>query len=138
MSSVSIVEGNDGRKTEDIRLAAALLAVGVKPQFQDVGFKLVRPDRPGNWQEFYFEPRSACGKYETKALMDAWSEGLAWIEKNPEHPFAYIMAAMMNHRDLRARFQSKADFAFMQKGKSVALIPMDASARLEERILGKW
>lgn len=146
-SSISIVGKPDADtqasvqgscKTDDVRLAAALLAMGVAPEFKQVGMKVVRLDRPGNWQEFFFEPKSACGKWSTKDLLDAWHEGLPWIEKHPDHPFAYIMAAMANHRDLGRYLARGNEFAFLRKGRSVAMLPTDASAGLEEKILGNF
>lgn len=141
-SAISIV-GSDssngsGCQTDDVRLAAALLAIGIAPKFEKVALQIVRPGRPGNWQEFFFEDKSRCGKWSTRELMAAWREGLPWIERNPEHPFSYIMAAMANHRDLTAYLTRGNEFAFLRKGRSVAMLPMNASAALEGKILGTW
>ncbi|MGJ8677225.1 MAG: hypothetical protein ACSHX0_06890 [Akkermansiaceae bacterium] len=136
----SIVTGGSAseNKTDDVRLAAALLTVGVSPLFKQVGLSVVSAIRPGNWQEFYFEAVSRCGRYQTGGLIAAWREGLGWIDKNPDHPFAYAMASQANHRDLR-RYLAKGDeMAFLTKGRSVAMLPMNASAAMEEKILGKW
>jgi len=143
-SSVSIisetvgVSDEPGCQTDDIRLAAALLAIGVAPKFERVGIQIVRPGRPGNWQEFFFESRTRCGKWSTQELMAGWAQGLPWIEKNPEHPWSYIMAALANHRDLTTYLRRGNEFAFLKKGRSVAMLPMNASAGLEAQILGTW
>ena len=138
MSSISIVGEQSSCKTDDVRLAAALLAVGVAPQFKQVGLQVVRADRPGNWQEFFFESVSDNGKWQTRDLVNAWREGMSWIDKNPDHPFAYIMAAMANHRDLGRYLSNGNEMAFLKKGKSVAMLPMNASASIEADILGSW
>lgn len=137
-SGQSIVTADAVRKTDDIRLAAALLAMGVAPLFHKVGMTISKPNRPGNWTEFFFEPKTRDGKWSTADLMRCWAGGNEWIERNPDHPFAYVMAAMANHRDLIAHFKSDQEFVFLTKGRSVAMLPSNASAGLEARILGKW
>jgi len=136
--SISLINHETEARTDDVRLAAALLAIGVPPIFGRVGIQVVRPDRPGNWQEFFFESTTRCGKYQTQVLMAAWEKGLEWIEANGDHPWAYIMAAMANHRDLGAYLRRGNEFAFLRKGRSVAMLPMNASKQCEEKILGSW
>jgi len=125
--------------TYDVRLASALLAMGIHPAG---GTKATMRVLDANGRlpkrEIFLQGVSDCGRYNTRELISAWREGLEWIRKNDEHPFAYVMASMMNHRDMLEGFRNEAKFVFLQKGKSVAMLPSDASAKLEESVLGEF
>lgn len=124
-------------ETRDVRLAAALMAVGIPPLGSEPVRIITHPHRSGSPKQFVLAPRSECGKYATAALVKAWRDGLAWIEKNPDHPFAYAMAAMQNHRDLLDYVKSAVPKVFLRSGRSIGMLPLDASSELEEKILGK-
>ena len=124
--------------TCDVRLASALLGMGIYPCGQKATMKILGADGKPPRREITLEGVSRCGKYKTKDLIGYWRQGLKWLEANDEHPFAYVMAAMMNHRDMLKGIKEEAEFAFLKKGKSVAMLPMDASLKLEEEILGDF
>lgn len=125
--------------TCDVRLASALLGMGIYPSGgKKATIKILGADGRAPKREIMLEGGSRCGKYKTKDLIGYWRQGLAWVENNDEHPFAYVMAAMMNHRDMLDGIRNEAEFAFLKKGRSVAMLPMDASLKLEEEILGDF
>ena len=122
-------------RTTDIRLAAALMCVGIEPCSPP--FTIKRPDRPGSWMQFTFPARSEDGRFSVKELLGYWHEGIAFIDRCPDHAFAYVMAALLQHRAIVEGLKSAEDVAFIRKGLSVAMLPMNATAECERRILGK-
>lgn len=138
--TVNLGPGSDakGVETRDVRLAAALMAVGVKPEGSEPVHVITRADRGGEAVQFVFPPKSEDGKYETAMLVKAWREGFEWVRKNPDHPFAYAMAAMANHRALLDWVKSAERQVMVMRGKSVGMLPLNASAALEEKILGRF
>ena len=138
MAIVAHTEESDTLQTADVRLAAALLSLGIRPVGGNTGINLVFPNKPGVHRTITMEPVSMCGKYRTSVMLAAWKQGLSWIEANPEHKFAYCMACMMNHRDLVTSIKQEEEFAFIKKGKSVAMLSTNAPLRTEEEILGRW
>lgn len=133
----------DGRsarefETRDVRLAAALMAVGVPPRGDGPVQVVTRASQSGEARQFIFAPRSECGEYDTRELVAAWRAGPKWIEANPLHPFAIAMAAMQNHRHLVDYVKRASKMVFIQEGRSIALLPLEASAELEAKILGQF
>lgn len=123
--------------TKDINLVAALMAVGFEPLGMAPVRIISRPNESGREYSFTLPEVSACGRYQVRALIKAWREGAEWVAKNPDHPFAYAMAAMANHRALVRRLRKGEEQVFMRSGNSVAMLPLNASAGLEAQILGK-
>ena len=140
MGAVNLGRGDDVAKfeTRDVRLAASLMAVGIRPAGAEPVRIITQANRSGEARQFYFEEVSECGAHKTRALVAAWREGLAWIEANENHPFAAAMAAHMNHRDLLDYVKGGVAQVVMQKGKAVAMLPVNASADLEAKILGRF
>jgi hypothetical protein len=128
----------DPFSTRDIRLAACLMAVGIAPKGAEPVRVVTRADRPGESLQFFFDEASPDGRLITRELVAHWREGLDWIERNPEHPFAYVMAASMNHLCLLDYVKSASRQVYLRRGRSVAMLPLNASARLEEEILGQF
>ena len=137
----AIGDGGSGQEdfdTRDSHLAAALMAVGVRPIGREPVRVMTFADRPGESFQFYFQGKTECGKYNTRTLLAAWIEGLPWIEKNPDHPFAHAMACALNYKNLMLYVKRAERQVFLQRGKSVAVLPANASAGLEEQILGRF
>jgi hypothetical protein len=133
-----VAESKADFDTRDSFLLCALMAVGVRPCSTE-RVRVITPEHVGGARYQYFlEPRSECGKYDTGKLIVAWKEGLPWIEKNPDHPFAYAMAAALNFKANAEFLNFRSPSVFLTAGKSVALIPLNASAELEEKILGRF
>lgn len=141
MSDRECVSGGGDREadfdTRDIYLVAALLTMDVRPVDAEPVRIITREHRAGENYQFYLEARSRDGKYRTRDLLKFWIEGESWVERNPDHPFAYAMAMALNLRGIHKFVKEKAPHVFLQRGKGVALLPLDASAGLEEKILGR-
>lgn len=127
----------DDFDTRDSHLAAALMAVGIRPVGAEPVRVVTRMTGPEQYQ-FYFNPVSECGKYRTRDLLKAWIEGVDWIEKNEEHPFAFAMACALNYAGLMRFVKRRNPIAYIKRGDSVALLPLNATARQEEEILGSF
>lgn len=126
----------DPVETRDINLVAALMAVGFKPDGMAPVRIITHANQTGQKYNFTIPEVSECGKYKARDLIKAWKLGPEWVAKNPEHPFAYAMATTANHRNLVRRLRKGERQVFMQCGRSVAMLPENASAGLEEKILG--
>lgn len=86
-------------RTRSTLLASALYAVGVNFFEREplVHFKDERSGREYTvWQ---FEPKSRDGKYVTSELAAAWNDD-EWFKANPDHPFAYVQAALDMRQNL--------------------------------------
>lgn len=121
-------------KTTDIRLAAALMCVGVRPS--GPVFTVKKPNRPGSWMQFTFPAVSECGKFRVKELTGYWRQGVKFIEAQPDHAWSYVMAAMLQHKAIIDGIKDAEDVAFIRDGMSAAMLPMNASAACERTILG--
>lgn len=128
----------DPLETKDINLVAALMALGFRPEGVTECRLITRPNAPGAEYNFVLPELSECGKYKCRELLAAWRQGQQWIEKNPDHPFAYAMATTANHRALIRRIKRGEKQVFLRSGKSIAMLPLDASADLEAKILGNF
>ena len=122
-------------RTTDIRLAAALMCVGFKPT--SAPFTIKRPGRPGSWMQFTFNEMSDCGKFRAADLIGHWHEGVKFIDKYPDHAFSYVMAALLQHKAIIDGLKDSEDVAFIRKGLSIAMLPMNATAECERQILGR-
>ncbi len=128
----------DPLDTRDINLVAALMAVGFEPLGISPVRVIARQNEGGKSYNFSMPEVSSCGKYRVRELVKAWKAGPEWVEKNPDHPFAYAMATTANHRALIRRLRHGERQVFLQSGASIAMLPENASAGLEERILGSF
>ena len=134
-NSSSSLSLDDETRTTDIRLAAALMCVGFK--LTSPPFTVTRADRRGSWMQFTFNAVSDCGQHRAAELIGFWHEGLKFIDRQPDHAFAYVMAALLQHKAIIDGLKDAEDVAFIRQGLSVAMLPMDATAECERRILGK-
>ncbi len=128
----SIITHFSDTATSNTTLAAALTAMGIP--LSDRPFIKVAEDGLRERTVWFFEPQSECGKYKTKALIEAWSDD-AWHLKNPEHPFSYIKCALINRERLVDKVKSNAPLACIRRNGKIAFIPLDASLRTEEMFL---
>ena len=119
--------------TSNTALAAALSAVGIalaeKPFVRVVGDGI-----RGERVVWFFEPQSSCGKHLTAELIAAWSDS-AWHLANPEHPFAYIKAALMNREALVTKIKQDVPIACISRRGKFAFLPLNASPQTEEMFL---
>jgi hypothetical protein len=98
-------------QTDDIELAASLLACGV-PLWRDLPIQRGAADRVA----FFFQPHSPCGAYHARELILAWQDP-TWHERHPEHPFSYLWCAFENRRRLLREIKTKTPtIVFMRAG----------------------
>ena len=127
------IRSSPEKATRDIKLVAALTAFGIP---LDSVPCLPTINRHGNevW-EFRIGPGTMDGKYKTEEVI-AWWRDDCFVMRNPDHPFAYIKAALQNHTSLVDAIHGIRPLAQIVEGQSVALIHVDAPAKTEEIILG--
>lgn len=80
---------------EDTALAAALVSVGI--QLRNPPYYHIKEKGGERWV-FIFNGLSADGTLSTTDCVAAWKKDLDFIKENPEHPFAFAMAAVRNYR----------------------------------------
>jgi len=120
--------------TSDLNLTCALLSMGIPPDPRGLCDPFTGD--AGDRVFCHFAEVSLCGRFRTEALMAAWAEGEAWIERNPDHPFSYIMAFIGNRRDAQAAVQGRQPYALVLRGSSVAMIDPAARREVNETLFG--
>ena len=119
--------------TSNTALAAALAAVGI-PLAEKPFVRVVGDGIRGERVIWFFEPQSRCGKYATSALIAAWSDN-GWHIANPEHPFAYIKAALVNRESLVTKIKQDVPLACISRRGKFAFLPLDATPQTEDLFL---
>ena len=119
--------------TSNTALAAALSALGI-PLAQKPFVRVVGDGIRGERVVWFFEPQSADGTYQTKSLIEAWNDD-TWHLANPEHPFAYIKAALMNRESLVTKIKQDVPLAYISRREKFAFLPLNASPRTEDLFL---
>jgi len=115
-------------QTEDIELAAALLACGI-PLWRDVPIQ-----RHAGRLVFFFHPVSPCGQFHTRSLMLAW-EDRRWHESNPEHPFAYVSCAIENRKRLMREIKTKVPLVVFLRAGFPQFLSLNADTRTESTFM---
>ncbi len=119
--------------TSNTVLAAALSAVGI-PLAEKPFVRVVGDGIRGERVVWFFEPQSPFGKYLTAELIAAWSDH-AWHIANPEHPFAYIKAALMNREALVTKIKQDVPIACISRHGKFAFLPLNASPQTQDLLL---
>ena len=119
--------------TSNTALAAALSALGI-PLAQKPFVRVVGDGIRGERVVWFFEPQSADGTHQTKPLIEAWNDD-TWHLANPEHPFAYIKAALMNREALITKIKQDVPLACISRRGKFAFLPLNASQRTEDLFL---
>jgi hypothetical protein len=112
-------------QTEDIELAAALLACGI-PLWRDIPI-----ERHAGRLTFFFHPSSPCGAFATGPLMLAWQDR-QWHISNPEHPFSYISCAIENRRRLMREIHRKVPLVVFIRAGFPQFLTLNADTRTEK------
>jgi hypothetical protein len=118
--------------TSNTALAAALSAVGI-PLAEKPFVRVVGDGIRGERVIWFFDPQSACGKYRTGELIQAWSDN-SWHLANPEHPFAYIKAALTNRESLVTKIKQDVPLACISRRGKFAFLPLNATPQTEDLI----
>ena len=133
MRTCTTIEGGPVTATQDTKLLAALTAMGIPlgnppclPTFDAHGRE--------RWQ-YNLGNETIDGKYTTRQLLAFWADA-NFIANNPDHPFAYVCACLKNYRALQDAIKDIRPLAQVKKGRSIALIHVDAPDRTQELILG--
>jgi hypothetical protein len=119
-----------------LRLVGALTAVGVQLD-DDCPYLETRELIEGGERRLVtwtLKARSACGRFETRKLIDAWHDPV-WTTQHLEHPFAYIKTAFQNASLLGAEVARLAPVALIRKGRRFALVPFDATPERRQELL---
>lgn len=119
-------------------LVAALMTMHAVPVDAKLGRVVVPESSAGRSFEFYFKEATECGRWKVRDLIEWWGLGKAWLEKNPEHEFAYVMGGRLNEVIVRDYVAADEPVVFMRKGRQVGMLPLGASGELEEEILGSF
>ena len=119
--------------TSNTALAAALAAVGI-PLAEKPFVRVVGDGIRGERVIWFFDPQSRCGKYKTSELIAAWSDNNRHIA-NPEHPFAYIKAALMNRESLVTKIKQDVPLACISRRGKFAFLPLNATPQTEDLFL---
>ena len=118
----------------DTRLFAALTAMGVAPI---EGPRLYTGETTDGSprQTWYLERESRCGKYTTAELIAAWNDA-QWHEAHPEHPFAYIKCAFMNHAAAVDHIKQQCGLYVVRgRGGKFGLVSSDLDKKSTDAIL---
>jgi hypothetical protein len=133
MKACYSIDGGPQTATQDTKLLAALTAMGVPlgtppclPTFDEHGRE--------RWQ-YNLGLETIDGKFTTRQLIGFWADE-NFVARNPDHPFAYICACLKNYRSLQDAIKQIRPLAQVRKGRSIALIHVDAPDRTQELILG--
>jgi len=119
--------------TSNTALAAALSAVGI-PLAEKPFVRVVGDGIRGERVIWFFDPQSRCGKYKTSELIAAWAD-TGWHLANPEHPFAYIKAALSNREALVTKIKQDVPLACISRRGKFAFLPLDATPQTEDLFL---
>ena len=118
--------------TSNTALAAALSAVGI-PLAEKPFVRVVGDGIRGERVIWFFDPQSPCGKFRTSELIQAWSDN-GWHLANPEHPFAYIKAALTNRESLVTKIKQDVPLACISRRGKFAFLPINATPQTEDLI----
>ncbi len=122
--------------SENTAMVAALVTLGV-PFYAPQPFLETRETL--NEQEkrtvtWCLQTKSSDGRFKTRELIQWWRDE-AWLAANPEHPLAYVKAAIANHQRFAAAMKTSIPLALVRKGKRFALIPLDATSKRRQQLL---
>jgi len=116
-------------QTDDIELAASLLACGV-PLWRDIPIQRTALDRVS----FFFQPVSPCGEFHARPLILAWQDP-TWHERHPEHPFAYLWCAFENRRRLLREIKTKTPTVVFMRAGYPQFLTLNADPKTESTFM---
>lgn len=126
---------SDELATRNSQLFAALCAMGVPPEIDLCGEYIERKEgKDTSVQVWRMAARSACGQYTTKELIAHWNDP-HFVERHPEHPFAYIKAAFACHSSALAFIREQGPIVVSRRGKKIALITRKTSPEMRKHII---
>jgi hypothetical protein len=121
-------------ETNDLSLAAGLLALGIPPH-DELPFVKTKTSS-GEQYRFLFQETSICGKYDCNRMMQEWNNDNFHVE-NPDHPFAYIKCAFKNRNGLLDVVKQANELIIIEKNGKLAIISKNASEELQQKIFSQ-
>lgn len=126
-----------GTNTSDANLVAALTAMGIPcDEVPSIGIERQVGQAQGA-RVWRIGGASNCGKFTTEALVIAWRDSQFHV-KNPQHPFAYVKAALWNRKVIVDAIKKDRPLVQIRKGEQIAFLHPDCSSETEAKILGRF
>ncbi len=120
--------GSGTLQVRDIGFATALIAAGLPLRSDNPGFNLEYRD--GVRQPvFNFHTGLDDGILTAKKIKEASRDPMAFIQKNPMHPLAFTMAALMAYNKVKAVLNSPVPYVCMNAGEGAVLIVTKGSRK---------
>ena len=127
-----------GTNTSDVRLVAALTAMGIPVAEINPSAAIgATAGTPGGSRVWSVGTVSNCGRYKVEQLLVAWRD-VKFHETNPQHPFAFVKAALWNHKVIVDAVKRDRPLVQIRKGESIAFLHPDCSAETERKILTQF
>ena len=107
--------------TRDLKLATILLTLGFEPENPAAPATRIRRDSGEESTVFHFLANSPTGQ-QANQVMEWVRDTDTFLEKNPEHPVAYILAALRNRDTLVTIVKATPrQLVFERNGKIVSI-----------------
>ena len=113
--------------TDDFNKVAAFLSMG---------FEATEPPPNGSHRSCQIANMSITGM-PFAPLDIAWNDN-RFHETNPQHPFAYVKAALWNYRHLVSAIKTDKPMVEISRGESFAYLHPDCSSKTEAEILSQF
>lgn len=108
--------------TRDLKLATILLTLGFEPENPAAPATRIRRDSGEESTVFHFLANHPTTGQQANAVMEQFRDSDAFLEKNPEHPVSYIIAALRNRDALVTVVKSTPrQLVFERNGKIVSI-----------------
>jgi hypothetical protein len=107
--------------TRDLKLATILLTLGFEPENPAAPATRIRRDSGEETTVFHFLASSPTGQ-QANQVMEWFRDADIFLEKNPDHPVAYILAALRNRDTLVSVVKATPrQLVFERNGKIVSI-----------------
>ena len=125
----------DPLATRNTILFAALTALGIPAEPELCGeFVEDVAGKNRSVTVWRLKDRSLDGRFETATMMKLWAEP-AFVEREPEHPLAYIKQAFENHTRAIEFIKDQGPIAMKRRGKKIGFITRHTTEENRRRIL---
>lgn len=126
---------SDPLATRNTILFAALTALGIPAEPELCGeFVEEVQGRPRSVTVWRLREKSVDGRFHTADLIKLWHDP-AFVERDPEHPLAYVKCAFENHTRAIEFVKEQGPIAMRRRGQKIALITRHTSPENKKRIL---
>lgn len=119
-------------------LACALLCVGVA-EHPMLKLEITEEEVSGRavtrWR-WLFQPRSACGTYQTADLVKWWNDD-PWVAANPAHEWAVLRKGLRSMAEVARRVRETIPRILVRNGALLACIPANLPGPRRRHLLDK-